>query len=122
MKKSCQYCGRIHDSKFICAAKPKRGKKGTEQAKFRSSYKWTKKSQEIRERDGFMCQACLHELHDIGTRKYNCKDLEVHHIVPIEEDETLKLDDNNLITLCEGHHKLAESGAITRETLRGLLQ
>lgn len=68
-----------------------------------------------------MCQACLHEICDIGTRKYNCKNLEVHHIVPIEEDESLKLDDDNLITLCEGHHKLAEAGEIKRETLKSFI-
>ena len=121
MLKSCKYCGRIHDSKIICTEKPKRAKKRTEQSSFRSSYQWTKKSKEIKERDSHMCQACLFKLHDIGTRQYNCKDLQVHHIIPIEEDETLKLDDDNLITLCEGHHKLAESGVIKRETLRNVL-
>ena len=61
-----------------------------------------------------MCQICIRELY--GTwRKYNCEDLQVHHIVPINSDEELRLDDNNLITLCSMHHAMCDRGEIPYE-------
>ena len=39
------------------------------------------------------------------------------HIIPLEEDEDKKLDNQNLITLCERHHEMAEQGKIPREEL-----
>lgn len=45
------------------------------------------------------------------------KDLEVHHIVPLHEDFDRRLDDDNLISLCQYHHDMADSGVISREFL-----
>ena len=35
--------------------------------------------------------------------KYNYEGLEVHHIIPLEEDYSRRLDSYNLITLCNMH-------------------
>lgn len=48
-------------------------------------------------------------------------ELEAHHIVPIEEDYELRLEDDNLITLCAAHHRLADAGKISRDYLRELI-
>ena len=114
MKKSCIYCGGIHDSKEVCPKKPltqKRIKWDTKQSQFRSKSVWTKK------RDGYLRQICLKNLYDT-ERQYNSRGLEVHHIVPIKENEDLCLEDTNLITLCTKHHKMADSGDIPRDLLR----
>ena len=46
MLKSCQYCGKIHDSKYICKEKPNRKKEVTEADKFRWTRLWQKKREE----------------------------------------------------------------------------
>lgn len=119
MLKSCQYCGRIHDSKFICPQKPKRKKYDTEQTSFRSGGAWRRKSENIRKRDRFLCQICIRNKY--GTvKQYNAENLGVHHITPIAEDYGARLDNDNLITLCERHHNMAEHGEIPAEELRNI--
>ena len=115
MLKSCKYCMRIHDSKFDCGKKPKRNKEPTRINKFRWSRKWRKTRNRIVERDQYLCQICKQ------SNQYTYDALEVHHIVPLEEDYDLRLDDDNLITLCVTHHKAADRGEISREYLRSLL-
>lgn len=115
MKKSCKYCGRTHPVGFVCDKKPKRFKDRTDESGFRSTWAWTQKSKAIRERDHHLCLACLAE----GVLYYGY--VEVHHIVPVEESDELKLDDNNLITLCPDHHEQAERGELDRDYLRGLI-
>lgn len=64
MLTSCQYCGRIHEKKYICDKKRKaqeerwKKKRETKAFRFRKSYEWTQKSREIRERDHYMCLCC----------------------------------------------------------------
>ena len=53
---------------------------------------------------------------------FNYKDLQVHHIISIEEDYSRRLDSTNLITLCPMHHKKAEQGIITREELLKMIK
>ena len=53
---------------------------------------------------------------------FNYKDLQVHHIIPLEEDYSKRLDSTNLITLCPMHHKKAEQGIITKEELFKIIQ
>lgn len=117
MLKSCRYCGRIHDSKFICPKKPQRKKFETEQNSFRSSGTWKRKSLNIRKRDGFLCQVCIRKRHST-VNQYNSKDLEVHHITPIATDYDARLDNDNLITLCKRHHEMAERGQILAKELQ----
>ena len=106
--KSCKYCGRIHKKDFICPMKPKSNKYKTSEAdKFRWTKAWQRKREEVKRRDKFLCQICIRKLYNT-IKKYNYNDLEVHHIVPIKEDYELRLEDSNLITLCEYHHELAD--------------
>lgn len=120
MKKVCKYCGRIHEAGKECLAKPKRRKERTYASGFRSTNAWQKKSLQIRRRDKFLCQACLH-LVEGTTRQYNSENLEVHHITTIEEDDRLKLEDSNLITLCTMHHHMADAGKIPENVLRKII-
>jgi 5-methylcytosine-specific restriction endonuclease McrA len=43
--------------------------------------------------------------------------LSVHHITSLKEDFSKRLDNDNLITLCELCHRKAEVGAIKKEEL-----
>lgn len=123
MLKSCPYCGRIHERSYICPKKPIRTKKGyaTNQSKFRSKSAWTKKAKAIKMRDGFLCQICIRGLYE-PQRKYETERLEVHHIVPLKNDFNLRLSNENLITLCEKHHEMAETGIISTDLLKQIVQ
>ncbi len=119
MLKACSYCGRIHDSRLICLPKQarlNRYPKDTEAAKTRSSSRWQKTRDYIRQRDHNVCQLCL--LNCAGTiRPYEGEGLSVHHIIKLEEDSTKAFDEDNLITLCRVHHEMAEEGKIDRGAL-----
>ena len=65
----------------------------------------------MRRRDAYACAYCLKD------KRINCVDIEVHHIVPINEDNSKEYDLGNLITLCRRHHELAEKGLIERKEL-----
>lgn len=120
MLKSCQYCGKIHDSKFDCGKKPQKRYNRTKKNKFRSTAVWQHKTVEIRERDNYLCVACFNNLN--GTiRKLNHDDLSVHHIEPLEERYDLRFDNDNLITLCRNHHEMAENGAISKADLKKII-
>ncbi len=114
VKKSCSYCSRIHPVGYECPRKPKRKKRDTKTSRFRSTYAWQKKREEIGERDHRLCRVCL----DKGI--INHRGIGVHHIIPLEEREDLGLVDANLISLCERHHEEAESGVISRSRLHEL--
>lgn len=120
MLRSCSYCGRIHDSKYICADKPVRKKQITEADKFRWTSLWQRKRMEIKQRDLYLCQICIRELYNTIT-KYNTEELEVHHNVPINEDYDKRLDNDNLLTVCNFHHEMCESGEIPREVVQQII-
>ena len=118
MLKSCKYCGRIHEAGYVCSMKPKKRQYDYSDRKvwqFRHGEAWKNKAVEIKERDHWLCVYCL------SRNIINYKKLEVHHIVPLEEDITMKLEDENLITLCRSCHEEAEKGAITRKELKDLV-
>lgn len=110
MLRSCPKCGRIHDAKFKCVkdVRPK-----TRQSEFRNTRAWRRLRDFVRERDGNLCVACLHE----DPPRYEWLRLSVHHIVPIAEDWDARLDEDNCITLCPYHHERAECGDISRSKL-----
>ena len=120
MLKACGKCGRIHDRKFKCTASQKyKSDKRIEQ--FRNSQAWKNKTKEIKERDRYMCVACLNGLE--GTIiKYNSINLSVHHIVPINSDFDKRFNNDNLITLCRYHHEQAEKGLIKPDRLHNLIK
>lgn len=119
MLKSCSRCGKIHDFNYNCY-KNRQVRGNSNADKFRKTYKWHKKSDDIRERDKHLCRVCLANIFNT-TLRFNYNTLEVHHIVPLEEDITLSLDDDNLITLCCYHHKLADKNIIPRDILKKLI-
>lgn len=119
MLKSCSYCGRIHDSKKSCRQKRDaeqerwNKRKATKALAFRRTNAWKDKSMEVRKRQHYMCVCCTHNLEGT-TNMLNTKDLSVHHIVPVEENYDLRLDNENLITVCNMHHEMCEAGKIGR--------
>lgn len=118
--KSCKYCGRVHDENYRCNKKPIKRKKTDDIVRFRNSPRWQKKRKHIKERDNYLCQICVRELY--GTkRKYNSDNLQVHHAVPINLSEDLKLDENNLITLCSMHHSMCDKGQIPYEEVKKII-
>lgn len=123
MKKSCKYCGKIHDFNYECPKKPKRAFNGryNDKDQFRSSYIWQKKREEIKQRDLYLCRICMDQHHNKEVI-YNYTNLEVHHIVPLNTDYNKRLDNNNLITLCSVHHKEADEGKISADYLRSLIK
>ena len=120
MKKTCKYCGIVEEN-HKCPYKRYRKKDGSRESdRFRKSKAWTNKSIEIRQRDRYLCKVCEANLYNT-IRQFNFDKLEVHHIVPINEDYNKRLDNDNLISLCNYHHKLAEAGAIPRDLLQELI-
>ena len=67
-----------------------------------------------------MCQICIREMYNT-RRKYNCNDLQVHHAVPVNANEELRLDDNNLITLCSMHHAMCDRGEISSDEVKKII-
>lgn len=123
MLKSCRYCGKIHKSDFDCGMKPKFKfkKKVTLNDNFRWTKEWKDKRNEIRQRDNNLCQVCIRDMYRYGAFKYNFNELSVHHCIPLEENYSKRLDDNNLITICATHHEMAESGKITRQEIQAII-
>lgn len=112
MLRSCPRCGRIHEP-GRCSRPRERGRRTREQA-FRSTGAWQALAEAVRERDLNTCIACRHA----SPPSIVTQGLEVHHIVPLRADWSLRLVEENCATLCVPCHKLAEAGEITAEQLR----
>ena len=115
MRKSCKYCGRIHEGGVPCAKKPPpkaRKKEGRRESSFRSSYAWQKARKATLERDFHLCKLCAAE----GRISHG--NLGVHHIEPLSERYDLRLDTGNLVSLCSGCHRKADGGGVARSRLR----
>lgn len=122
MLRSCRFCGKIHDSRYQCDKRPRREKKDTDAVRLRSTYRWQRVRDRVRERDRNVCQVCERryandKAADRGGRRYEYEDISVHHIVPIEENKDFAFDENYLITLCGRCHEEAEQGLIDRDFL-----
>lgn len=118
---TCSKCMKVVERGHICPYRTyKKKDKNSKADKFRKTKAWTKKSLEIRERDKYLCQVCINNLYNT-INQFNFDKLEVHHITPVEEDYNRRLDNDNLITLCNYHHKLAEKGEIPKEVLYRLV-
>ena len=113
---TCKYCG-ITTRGHICPHRKSRHKSGDKQSeRFRKTKGWTDKSIEIRQRDKYLCQICLRDRYNTLTM-LNYKTVEVHHITPINEDYDRRLDNDNLISLCAYHHRMADKGQIPKQEL-----
>ena len=118
---TCSKCMRVVERGHICPYRTqKQYVKSSPASKFRNTKSWMKKSKEIKERDNYLCRAFINNLYST-VATYNFKKLEVHHIIPIEEDYNKRLDNDNLITLCSYHHHMAELGLIPREELFNII-
>ena len=93
-----------------------RYEKDKEYIKFIKSKKWHEKSQEIKLLDSYCCLMCK----SLGL--ISPKYLEVHHIIKVRNDVSLKLDNDNLITLCVNHHKQADANKISTNELYRLIK
>ena len=71
---------------------------------------------EIKERVYFLCRICLY------NKKINRLNLQVHHIESLQEDYSKRLDNDNLITLCQNCHEQAEKGHYTKDFLKKLIK
>ena len=101
---SCSRCGRVHPrGQCTKAPLPRRYKPRTgTQDLFRNTAAWQRKREQIKERDLHLCKLCLFNGKITNTA------LEVHHIIPVSVNDKLRLDDDNLITLCSSCHALVE--------------
>lgn len=121
--KTCTYCRKIHDEKKKCTAKKgyyreknSRYQKDKDYIKFIKSKQWYNKSQEIKLLDSHCCLVC--KSLNLISPVY----LEVHHIIKFRNDSRLKLDNDNLITLCIAHHKQADANKISTNELHRLIK
>ena len=116
---TCAFCGVVLRG-HKCPYQKKR-EKTTDKAsdRFRKTKAWTQKSIEVRQRDRYLCQVCLRNIYNT-LDTINIKAVDVHHITPISEDYKRRLDNDNLISLCRYHHKMADDGIIPREVLYGI--
>ena len=121
MYKTCQWCG-VVPLDHVCPHKPKviYKRKDSKLDRFRSSRIWQRKREEIKERDLYLCRACAENIPPT-IRQYNYEELEVHHIVKLADDYERRLDNDNLITLCVLHHKMADKGLIKPSQLTALV-
>ena len=119
--KTCKYCGRIHEEGYVCSKKPRKNKKKTGAAsRFRSTSAWQEKRRQIKERDSYLCQVCIRDLYSTW-RRYNHQDLQVHHAMPIDASEELRLENSNLITLCPMHHAMCDRGEIAYDEIKEII-
>ena len=117
---TCAHCGIVPRGHHCPYKTYKKKAYDTEADKFRKTKRWTNKSIEIRQRDRYLCRVCEANLYNT-VQRFNYSELDVHHIIPINEDYNKRLDNDNLITLCRYHHKMADDGKIPKEELYGLI-
>ncbi len=120
MLKSCQYCQKIHDSKYDCGKKPPKINNRSANDRFRYTSAWQQKRRDIRERDRYLCQVCIRKLYGT-TRQFNSESLSVHHANKLNDAYDRRLDDSNLLTLCEQHHRMADDGTIPKEQILAII-
>lgn len=114
--KACSKCGKIHPYNYKCSVGVDYNRSKVAEDKLRSKYAWTKKSKQIRDDAGNLCEVCKAN----GIATYD--GLEVHHIEKLRENVDGLLDDDNLICLCTTHHKQADNGEIDPAYLRELVK
>ena len=117
---TCSRCGIVRRGHKCPYQTYRKRDKDSRADKFRKTKAWTKKSIEIRQRDRYLCRVCEANLYNT-INQFNFNKLEVHHIIPIHEDYNKRLDNDNLITLCNYHHKLAEDNSIPRDLLQEII-
>lgn len=90
--------------------------------KFYNSKVWKTKREEILKRDRRECQDCVRRLQDAAVEKVILAGedrkiraaVEVHHIKELRDYPELKLDDDNLISLCTQCHNVRHGRNVKR--------
>ena len=118
---TCKYCGVVPRGHNCPHRKSREKNLDTDSVRFRNTKAWARKSIEIKQRDRYLCQCCLNNLYNT-INWLNYKAVEVHHITTIKEDYNRRLDNDNLITLCSYHHKMADKGDIPKSALYDLVK
>jgi len=67
------------------------------------AYRWNKFKLSILSRDDYTCVNCKYSFAEDYYRK---KNLHVHHIIPVSENSSLYLDEENCLTLCSKCHEI----------------
>ena len=117
---TCSKCGIVPRGHKCPYKTYKKKAYDTEAEKFRRTKRWKNKSIEIRQRDRYLCRVCEANLYNT-IQQFNFNTLEVHHIEKLNENFDKRLDNDNLITLCRYHHKMADDGNIPKKVLYGLI-
>ena len=117
---TCSKCGIVPRGHKCPFKTYKKKAYDTEADKFRRTKRWSNKSIEIRQRDRYLCRVCEANLYNT-IQQFNFNTLEVHHIEKLNENFNKRLDNDNLITLCRYHHKMADDGNIPKKVLYGLI-
>lgn len=98
---SCPKCGKIH-KEGECTKKAEVYGRKNQTRKYRADRRWHYARKQALERDLYCCRMCLAD--GIIERER----LEVHHIIPLYKNPTRAYDIDNLITLCNYHHRMVE--------------
>ena len=112
MLKACSVCGKIHPANYHHVRQ--RQFSGGEERELRSTSRWTRKSREVREKANYLCEVCR----DQGIINY--RGVEVHHIEKLADKPELLIENDNLVCLCQRHHKEADRGELDKDYLREL--
>lgn len=74
-------------------------RRNSRETKLYNSKAWLMLKERVLAKQHYLCQDCL----DRGIT--NTNNLEVHHIIPVKDDYSLALDEDNLRVLCRSCHK-----------------
>ena len=118
---TCSRCGIVPRGHKCPYRTYKKKAYDTEADRFRISRRWTNKSIEIRQRDRYLCRVCEANLYNT-IQQFNYNELDVHHIEKLSDNFDKRLDNDNLITLCRYHHKMADDGKIPKKVLYELIK
>ena len=117
---TCKSCGIVPRGHRCPYRTYKKKTYDTEADRFRQSKRWTDKSKEIRQRDRYLCRVCEADLYNT-VQQFNYNTIEVHHIEKLNENYDKRLNNDNLISLCRYHHKMADDGKIPKDVLYSLI-
>ena len=96
--KYCERCKKIQPYDHQCELKPKKTS-AKKQEDFYHSTNWIKKREQIKQR----CFGL--DIYDLIINKSISYGRTVHHIVPLDDDRSLALSDDNLIFLSDSNHQ-----------------
>lgn len=108
---SCTRCGRIHEENRCTMPNMVYGRKKQTKT-YRADRRWHYARKQALERDLYCCRMCL------ADGRIERERLEVHHIIPLYKDASMAYDIDNLITLCNYHHRMVEDNERYTKQLR----